>query len=91
MSKETTRRARLEPRTSRSRVRSVNHSATHAYRIIKGAVKLRENCLILKQILSTNSLRKCMEISVENLYVDIGAKRIKEVKGMKLWYRVSEI
>ena len=32
-----------------------------------------------------------MEISVENVYVDIGAKGIKEVKGMKLWYRVSEI
>ena len=30
MSKETTRRARLEPRTSRSGVRGVNHSATHA-------------------------------------------------------------
>ena len=58
---------------------------------IKGVVKLRENCLILKQILSTNSLRKCMEISVENLYAGIGAKRIKEVKGVKLWYYVSEI
>ena len=30
MSKETARQARLEPRTSRSRVRGVNHSATHA-------------------------------------------------------------
>ena len=64
---------------------------THASRIIKGVVKLRENCLILKQIRSTNSLRKCMEISVENLYVDIGAERIKGVKGSKLWYYVSEI
>ena len=91
MSKKSTRRARLEPRTSRSRVRSVNHSATHASRIIKGVVKLRENCLILKQIRSTNSLRKCMEISVENLYVDIGAERIKGVKGSKLCYCVSEI
>ena len=32
-----------------------------------------------------------MEISVENLYVDIGAERIKGVKGRKLWYYVSEI
>ena len=32
-----------------------------------------ETALIFKQILSTNSLRKCMEISLENLYVDIGA------------------
>ena len=33
----------------------------------------KETALIFKQILSTNSLRKCMEISLENLYVDIGA------------------
>ena len=32
--------------------------------------------LIGKQILSTNSLSKCMEISLENLYVDIGAYRV---------------
>ena len=56
MSNETTRRARSEPLTSRSGVRSVNHSATQ-----------------------------------ENLYVDIGAERIKEVKGVKLWYYVREI
>ena len=31
LSKERTRRARLEPRTSRSRVTGVNRSATHAY------------------------------------------------------------
>ena len=31
-----------------------------------------------------------MEISVENLYVGIGAKKIKGVKGLKLWYYVSE-
>jgi len=90
LSKETTRRARLETRTSRSRVRGVNQSATHTYRIIKGVVKLREYGLIFKQIFSTNSLRKCMEISVENLYVGIGAKKIKGVKGLKLWYYVSE-
>ena len=58
---------------------------------IKGVVKLRENGLIFKQILSTNSLRKCMEISVENLYSGIGSKRIKGVKGIKLWYYFSEI
>ena len=56
MSNETTRRARPEPWTSRSGVRSVNHSATQ-----------------------------------ENLYVDIGAERIKGVKEVKLWYYVSEI
>ena len=32
-----------------------------------------ENALIFKQILPTNLLRKYMEISVENLYLDIGA------------------
>ena len=34
---------------------------------------LRENALIFYQILLTHSLRKCIEISLENLYVDIGA------------------
>ena len=28
--------------------------------------------LIYKQILSTYSLRKCMSISLENLYLDVG-------------------
>ena len=32
-----------------------------------------ENSLIFKQILAFNSLRKCMEISFENLNLDIGA------------------
>ena len=36
----------------------------------------REKSLIFYQILSTNSLRKCIETSLENLYVDIGAKRV---------------
>ena len=34
---------------------------------------LRKYALIFYQILPTNSLRKCMEISSENLYADIGA------------------
>ena len=33
----------------------------------------KETALIFKQILSTNYLRKCIEISLENLYVDTGA------------------
>ena len=37
-----------------------------------------KKALIFYQILSTNSLRKCMEISLENLYVDIGAKKVKK-------------
>ena len=41
------------------------------HRIIKKA-------LTFYQILSTNSLRKCTEISLENLYVDIGAKKVKK-------------
>ena len=32
-----------------------------------------ENALIVKHILPTNSLTKCVEISPENLYLDIGA------------------
>ena len=31
---------------------------------------------LYKQILLTNSSRKCMEISLESLYVDIGASRV---------------
>ena len=42
-------------------------------RIIKINDHPRENTLIFEQILSTNSLRKCMEIRLENLYVDTGA------------------
>ena len=36
----------------------------------------RRNVLIFYQILLTYSLRKCMEISLENLYVDIGMKEL---------------
>ena len=32
----------------------------------------RENAWIFEQILSTHSLTKCMETSLENLFVDIG-------------------
>ena len=35
-----------------------------------------EKCFDLLKILSTNVLRKCMEISLENLYEDIGAVRL---------------
>ena len=36
-----------------------------------------ESVLIFKQILSTNWLRKCMEICPKNLYFNIAAGRIK--------------
>ena len=35
--------------------------------------------VIFYQILSTNLLKKCMEISLENLYVDTGAWRVNGV------------
>ena len=35
-----------------------------------------ENALIFYQILSTHSLRKCMETSLGNLYMDIGVERV---------------
>ena len=35
---------------------------------ISKMITLKRNALILYQILSTNSLTKCMEISLENLY-----------------------
>ena len=34
---------------------------------------ITKDTLICLQTLSTNSLRKCMKISMENLYVDFGA------------------
>ena len=35
-----------------------------------------ENALIFYQILSTHSLRKCMETSLGNLYMDIEVERV---------------
>ena len=42
---------------------------------------LRENALISYQILSTNSLRKSVEVSLENLYVDIRTKRVNKERA----------
>ena len=39
---------------------------------------LKKNALICKQILSTNFSRKYMKASQENLYVDLGAERVKD-------------
>ena len=39
---------------------------------INKIITIGVNALIFSQILSTNSLRKCIENIVENLYVDIG-------------------
>jgi len=46
--------------------------------------------MIFYQILSTHSLWKCIEISLENLYVDTGAQRVEKIlhKG-KLHFLVS--
>ena len=38
---------------------------------------ITKKTLICYQILSTYSYRKCMEISLENLYVDIGLKGLR--------------
>lgn len=38
-----------------------------------------ENVLMVCQILSTNSLQKRMEVSLENLYLDCGIYRVKEL------------
>ena len=40
----------------------------------------RENALIMFWILSTSSLRKCMEISLENLHTDIGDLRVNTIR-----------
>ena len=38
--------------------------------------------MIFKQIFPTNTIRKYIEIRQENLYVDIGASRVKELTKM---------
>ena len=38
----------------------------------------KKKCLDHYQILSTHSLTKCMEISLENFYVDIGALKVSD-------------
>ena len=43
-------------------------------RINKIIEKNNYHALVLKQILSIRFSRKCMEINVENFYVDIGIK-----------------
>ena len=40
---------------------------------------LKKNALFFKQILSTNSLTKCMKICVENLYLYIGAHGVRVI------------
>ena len=34
----------------------------------------KDKCFICYQILPTNSLRKCVEVSLEKLYFDIGVR-----------------
>ena len=45
---------------------------TGLQKLVKINHHLRENAMILNQILSTSISRKCMEISVENFNVNIG-------------------
>ena len=44
-----------------------------------GGGGLKKNALFFKQILSTNSLTKCMKICVENLYLYIGAHGVRVI------------
>ena len=50
---------------------SIHHQEKKLWELIKWSPRI--NALIFYQILSTHSLRKCIEISLENLYVVIGA------------------
>ena len=45
-----------------------------------------ENVVIFKQIPPTNSLKKCIEISLENLYLDIGPKELKHFRSQIVSY-----
>ena len=44
-----------------------------------GGGGLKKKALSFKQILSTNSLTKCMKICVENLYLYIGAHGVRVI------------
>ena len=44
----------------------------------------KESALIVFQILSTKSWRKCFEISLENLYADIGAWKVNVLANFRL-------
>ena len=58
--KETTRRARLEPRTSRSGFRGVKHSATHASTLRSLYIGVIQCfCWVHKVVLTDRSLRGC--------------------------------
>ena len=51
---------------------------------------LRENALIFYQILTTHSLIKCIENSLENFYVYIGASRVNYKPPLQVfWERGS--
>ena len=43
-------------------------------------IHMGENSLIFCQILSTKSLKKCMDDRLENLFTDIGAYKVKNLK-----------
>ena len=51
---------------------SIDCQVQHLWELIKWSQ--REKSLIFYQFLPTNSVRKCIEISLENLFVDIGLK-----------------
>ena len=52
---------------------SIQMSRDKVMRIDKNNDHQSEIGLIFYKILSTHSLKRCMEVSLENLYVDIGA------------------
>ena len=43
-------------------------------------IHMGENSLIFCQILSTNSLKKFIDNKLENLFADIGAYKVKNLK-----------
>ena len=51
---------------------SIHGQDVRLWELVKWSAKRK--CLIFYQILSTYSLRKCVKISLENLYMDIGLK-----------------
>ena len=54
---------------------------------IKIMITKEKNAFSSYQILLTNSLRKCLEISQENLYMNTGAQRVKTFRAV---YNISQ-
>ena len=77
-------RTQFNPSSPKSEQSQVSPSHIHTSLSEKGVrihiiISKGKNDLIYYRILLANYLRKCVEISLENLYVDIGAEKVNNL------------